>query len=113
MSALSKLAKLLGRLQSDQDGEVMAAVHKINEWIKADGRNWNEAISGSEPTAIDLRNRIMLLQSYARKFDEDDRKIFYEIKQKYLENRIQQCDMRKVDWLAAMARSLDEDDVPF
>jgi hypothetical protein len=45
----SLLAKILGRLGSDCDGEVLAAARKLVAMLDRSGQTWDEVVGGSRP----------------------------------------------------------------
>jgi hypothetical protein len=94
------ISKLIPRLASDHDGEIVATARAIGRTLKAAGRDWHDLANAIQPIATDWRSLARYCASHQRQLSDREVNFIVSI------SRLHRLSEKQERWLRDIASRL-------
>jgi hypothetical protein len=94
-----RFAKVLSRLDSGHDGEVLAAARGAVEMLRQAGLGWAQIVRTPQAARGELRYRVQTIDLNIKHLRDSDQQRFLELRQGYIDDTLTDADLRVLDYL--------------
>ncbi|WP_376958016.1 hypothetical protein ABNQ39_13255 [Azospirillum sp. A26] len=100
---LDRLAKLLGMLGSNADGEVLNAGRSASEMIKKSNLQWSDILNKPSSEDESIKNRLMLINRMIHFWPAVDQEAFSQLRERYFQGEMEYSDQRRLSYFFELA----------
>ncbi len=94
-----RFSKILSRLDSTHDGEVLAAAKGALEMLKSANLGWANIVRAPSAALSELRYRVQTIDLNVKHLRPSDQERFFALRDAYLQDRLTESDLRVVDYM--------------
>ena len=94
-----RFTKILARLDSSHEGEVLAAARGALEMLRSANLGWGNIVRTPAAAISELRYRIQTIDLNIKHLRPIDQERFFALRDAYLQDRLSESDIRVLDYL--------------
>lgn len=94
-----RFTKILSRLDSTHDGEVLAAARGALEMLRGANLGWANIVRAPSAALSELRYRFQTIDLNVKHLRPSDQERFFALREAYLQDRLTDSDLRVVDYM--------------
>jgi len=94
-----RFTKILSRLDSAHDGEVLAAARGALEMMRGANLGWAHVVRAPSAALSELRYRVQTIDLNLKHLRPGDQERFFALREAYLQDRLEEADLRVLDYL--------------
>ena len=94
-----RFTKILSRLDSSHEGEVLAAARGALEMLRGANLGWAHIVRAPAAAMGELRYRVQTIDLNLKHLRPSDQERFFALRDAYLQDRLVESDIRIVDYL--------------
>lgn len=94
-----RFTKILSRLDSTHDGEVLAAARGALEMLRSANLGWANIVRAPSAALSELRYRVQTIDLNVKHLRPSDQERFFALREAYLQDRLTESDLRVVDYM--------------
>ncbi len=94
-----RFTKILSRLDSSHEGEVLAAARGALEMLRSANLGWANIVRTPSAALSELRYRVQTIDLNLKHLRPVDQERFFALRDAYLHDRLSEADVRVVDYM--------------
>lgn len=94
-----RFTKILSRLDSSHEGEVLAAARGALEMLRSANLGWGSILRTPAAAVSELRYRVQTIDLNIKHLRPTDQERFFALRDSYLQDRLSEGDIRVLDYM--------------